>query len=169
MRSSRERRSMLTEMRPLYHRYDLFLTANSSAAPRLDKHDMLSFWRQPNLTSPFNCTGGPALAVLCGFTADGLPLSLQLAGRPFDDATVLRAGHAFDQASGFCNRRPALKPGAAPGAIDPKPWVPDTADVPPPCVRLSRMPRDAQACGFPIRSWKSLLRWRPGRLPRRSD
>ena len=36
--------------------------------------------------SPFNCTGGPALAVLCGFTNDGLPLSLQIAGRPFDDA-----------------------------------------------------------------------------------
>ena len=130
VRAGRERRSILAEMRPLYHRYDLFLTANGSPAPRLDAHDMLSFWRTPNLTSPFNCTGGPALAVLCGFTADGLPLSLQLAGRPFDDATVLRAGHAFEQASGFHNRRPALKEGAAPGAINPKPWVPDTSDVP---------------------------------------
>jgi aspartyl-tRNA(Asn)/glutamyl-tRNA(Gln) amidotransferase subunit A len=130
VRAGRERRSILAEMRPLYHRYDLFLTANGSSAPRLDKHDMLSFWRTPNLTSPFNCTGGPALAVLCGFTADGLPLSLQLAGRPFDDATVLRAGHAFEQATGLHNRRPALKDGAAPGAIDPKPWVPNTSDVP---------------------------------------
>lgn len=129
VRSGRERRSILAEMRPLYHRYDLFLTANGSPAPRLDAHDMLSFWRTPNLTSPFNCTGGPALAVLCGFTTNGLPLSLQLAGRPFDDATVLRAGHAFERASGFSNRRPALKEGAAPGAIDAKPWAPDTSGV----------------------------------------
>jgi aspartyl-tRNA(Asn)/glutamyl-tRNA(Gln) amidotransferase subunit A len=130
VRASRERRSILAEMRPLYQRYDLFLTANSSAAPRLDKHDPLSFWQGPNLTSPFNCTGGPALALPCGFTSDGLPLSLQLAGRPFDDATVLRAGHAYEQATGFNKRRPALTPGAAPGAIDPQPWRPNTADVP---------------------------------------
>jgi aspartyl-tRNA(Asn)/glutamyl-tRNA(Gln) amidotransferase subunit A len=131
VRSSRERRSILAEMRPLYYRYDLFLTANSSGAPRLDSHDMLSFWRQPNLTSPFNCTGGPALAVLCGFTVDGLPLSLQLAGRPFDDATVLRAGHSFEQASGFGTRRPLLRSGGTPGPIAPQPWVPDISDVPP--------------------------------------
>jgi aspartyl-tRNA(Asn)/glutamyl-tRNA(Gln) amidotransferase subunit A len=131
VRASRERRAILAEMRPLYRRYDLFLTANSSAAPRLDRHDTLSFWKGANLTSPFNCTGGPALAVLCGFTKDGLPLSLQLAGRPFDDARVLRAGHAFEQASGHFKRRPVLTPGAKAGAIDPKPWAPDTSTVEP--------------------------------------
>jgi aspartyl-tRNA(Asn)/glutamyl-tRNA(Gln) amidotransferase subunit A len=131
VRASRERRSILAEMRPLYRQYDLFLTANSSAAPRLDRHDVLSFWAQPNLTSPFNCTGGPALAVLCGFTQDGLPLSLQIAGRPFDDARVLRAGHAFEQASGLCKRRPMLIPGAEAGAINPKPWVPETSSIEP--------------------------------------
>ena len=83
------------------------------------------------MTSPFNCTGGPALAVLCGFTKDGLPLSLQIAGRPFDDARVLRAGHAFEQASGFFKRRPVLIAGAKAAAIDPKPWVPDTSAVAP--------------------------------------
>ena len=131
VRASRERRTMLAEMRPFYRRYDLFLTANQSAAPRLDRHDTLSFWKGPNLTSPFNCTGGPALAVLCGFTKDGLPLSMQIAGRPFDDARVLRAGHAFEQASGFYKRRPALTAGAKPAAIDPKPWVPDTSALAP--------------------------------------
>ncbi len=131
VRASRERRAILAEMRPLYRQYDLFLTANNSAAPRLDRHDTLSFWKSGNLTSPFNCTGGPALALLCGFTADGLPLSLQIAGRPFDDARVLRAGHAFEQASGHFKRRPTLTPGAKAGAIDPKPWVPDTSAVEP--------------------------------------
>jgi aspartyl-tRNA(Asn)/glutamyl-tRNA(Gln) amidotransferase subunit A len=131
VRASRERRAMLAEMRPLYRRCDLFLTANSSAAPRLDRHDTLSFWMRPNLTSPFNCTGGPTLALLCGFTRDGLPLSLQIAGRPFDDARVLRAGDAFERAIGLYTRRPRLVPGAKPGAIEPKPWVPDTSNVEP--------------------------------------
>jgi aspartyl-tRNA(Asn)/glutamyl-tRNA(Gln) amidotransferase subunit A len=131
VQASRERRAMLAEMRPLYRRFDLFLTANSSAAGRLDSHDPLTFWQKPNLTSPFNCTGGPALALLCGFTKAGLPLSLQLAGRPFDDARVLGAGHAFEQATGFWQRRPELTPGAAPAKLDPKPWVPDTSGVAP--------------------------------------
>jgi len=131
VRSSRERRAMLDQMRVLYHYFDLFLTANTSAAPRLDRHDPLSFWTRPNLTSPFNCTGGPALAVLCGFTRDGLPLSMQIAGRPFDDAKVLRAGHSFERATGFHKRRPQLTAGAQPGAIEPKPWQPDTSSVEP--------------------------------------
>jgi aspartyl-tRNA(Asn)/glutamyl-tRNA(Gln) amidotransferase subunit A len=131
VRASRERRAMLAEMRPLYRQYDLFLTANGSPAPRLDQHDTLSFWKRPNLTTPFNCTGGPALSVLCGFTAGGLPLSLQIAGRPFDDARVLRAGHTYEQASGHSKRRPVLTPGAKAGAIDPKLWVPDTSEVEP--------------------------------------
>ena len=60
-----------------------------------------------------------------------MPLSLQIAGRPFDDARVLRAGDAFERAIGLYKRRPTLVPGAKPGAIDPKPWVPDTSAVEP--------------------------------------
>lgn len=56
---------------------------------------------------PFNLTGLPALAVPCGFSAAGLPLSLQLAGRPFDEATVLRVGHAYQQATDW-HRRPPM-------------------------------------------------------------
>ena len=50
----------------------------------------------------------PALAVPCGFSEDGLPLSLQIAGRPFDEATVLRAGHAYEQATEWHTRRPPV-------------------------------------------------------------
>ncbi|HUP36371.1 MAG TPA: amidase [Candidatus Limnocylindria bacterium] len=57
---------------------------------------------------PFNMAGLPALAVPCGFTASGLPLSLQLAGRAFDEATVLRAGHAYEQATDWKSRRPPV-------------------------------------------------------------
>jgi aspartyl-tRNA(Asn)/glutamyl-tRNA(Gln) amidotransferase subunit A len=57
---------------------------------------------------PFNLSGLPALALPCGFSAGGLPISLQLAGRPFAEATVLRAGHAYEQATEWHTRRPAV-------------------------------------------------------------
>ena len=131
VRASRERRAMIEEMQPLYRLYDLLLTANGSPAPRLDTHDPLAFWKRPNFTSPFNCTGGPALALLCGFSKNGLPLSLQIAGRPHEDSLVLRAGHAYETATGFFMRMPDLRPGAASAALDPKPWRPDTSQVEP--------------------------------------
>jgi Asp-tRNA(Asn)/Glu-tRNA(Gln) amidotransferase A subunit family amidase len=58
------------------------------------------------LVSPFNATHLPALSVPCGFTAVGLPIGLQIAGRPFDEATVLRVGQAYEQATGWHLRRP---------------------------------------------------------------
>jgi len=58
--------------------------------------------------APFNMTGLPALALPCGFAPNGLPVSLQLAGRPFGEATVLRAGHAYEQATEWHRRRPQL-------------------------------------------------------------
>lgn len=57
---------------------------------------------------PFNLTGQPALAVCCGFGAEGLPRSLQIVGRAFDDATVLRLGHAHEQATPWRARRPSI-------------------------------------------------------------
>src|SRR5262245_55815539 len=64
--------------------------------------------RFSRLTRPFNGLGLPALAVPCGFSRDGLPLSVQIVGRPFDEVTVLRAGHAYEQAAGWHRRRPPL-------------------------------------------------------------
>jgi aspartyl-tRNA(Asn)/glutamyl-tRNA(Gln) amidotransferase subunit A len=58
--------------------------------------------------APFNMAGLPALALPCGFAPNGLPVSLQLAGRPFDEATVLRAGHAYEQATEWHRRRPPV-------------------------------------------------------------
>ena len=131
VRASRCRRIITTEMEDIYQRYDLLVTANNSAAPRIDKHNILSFWTSASLTTPFDVTGGPALALPCGFTTDGLPLSLQIVGRPFDDATVLRAGYAFERETGYWTVRPNLVPGEPPGEIDPQVWVPDTSSVAP--------------------------------------
>jgi aspartyl-tRNA(Asn)/glutamyl-tRNA(Gln) amidotransferase subunit A len=57
-------------------------------------------------TMPWNLVGLPAAAVPCGFTGDGLPVSLQIVGRPFDEATVLRIGRAYERATDWHARRP---------------------------------------------------------------
>ena len=57
---------------------------------------------------PFDVTGQPALAVRCGLSARGLPLALQIAGKPFDEASVLRVGHAYERATRWHGQRPPL-------------------------------------------------------------
>lgn len=60
------------------------------------------------LTQIFNVNGHPALSAPCGFSSDGLPLALQLVGRPFEDALVLRAAHAYQGATDWHARRPVF-------------------------------------------------------------
>ena len=67
------------------------------------------FFTRRSFTTPAALAGVPALAVPCGFSAAGLPLSLQIIGRRFDDATVLRVGHAYEQATDWHRRRPAIR------------------------------------------------------------
>ena len=59
-------------------------------------------------TRPFNLNGFPAITVPCGFSKEGLPIGLQLAGKPFDEMTVLRAAFAYEQATDWHQRRPTI-------------------------------------------------------------
>lgn len=59
------------------------------------------------LTRPYNLTGLPAISVPCGFSSEGLPIGLQIAGRPFDESTILRLAHSYEQATDWHLRRPA--------------------------------------------------------------
>ncbi len=59
-------------------------------------------------TRPYNISGVPAISVPCGFSRDGMPIGLQLAGKPFDEAAVLRAAHAYEQATDWSRRRPPV-------------------------------------------------------------
>ena len=61
-------------------------------------------------TRAINLNGFPAMTVPCGFSNEGLPIGLQLAGRPYDEVTVLRAAHAYEQATEWHKRRPELGP-----------------------------------------------------------
>jgi aspartyl-tRNA(Asn)/glutamyl-tRNA(Gln) amidotransferase subunit A len=113
VQAQRERRLMLAEMVPIYNKYDVLVTPTAPGpAPRLGAWRTISFWQNSSLTTPFNVTGGPAVAQCMGFSSAGLPLSLQLVGRPFDEATVLRAAHAYETATNWRSRRPSLETGA---------------------------------------------------------
>jgi aspartyl-tRNA(Asn)/glutamyl-tRNA(Gln) amidotransferase subunit A len=59
-------------------------------------------------TRPFNLTGHPAASVPCGFTGEGLPIGLQIIGRPFDEATVLRVADAYQRLTDWHTRRPTV-------------------------------------------------------------
>ena len=82
-------------------------TGPKPATPFTLAHDPDFGFPRSNMP-PFNITGLPALALPCGFSSAGLPLSLQLAGRPFDEALVLRVGDAYEQATEWHARRPPV-------------------------------------------------------------
>jgi aspartyl-tRNA(Asn)/glutamyl-tRNA(Gln) amidotransferase subunit A len=56
------------------------------------------------LTMPFNLAGLPAVSCPCGFTTDGLPIGMQVVGKPFEEATALRIAHAYQQLTDWHNR-----------------------------------------------------------------
>ncbi|HZN24325.1 MAG TPA: amidase [Burkholderiales bacterium] len=108
----REHRRYMSEMKPLYEKYDVLVTCGFGPAPRLDAHRTLNFWQRSNAFTPSNVARSPALVLCGGFSEMGLPLGLQIIGRPFDDARVLKVGHAYQCATEWHKRRPKLEPGA---------------------------------------------------------
>jgi aspartyl-tRNA(Asn)/glutamyl-tRNA(Gln) amidotransferase subunit A len=87
---------------------DLLLTpAAPRTAPRIGEptsREPKEAWNR--CLVPFNLTGQPAISVPCGFDRSGLPIGLQIAGRPFEEATVLRAARAFERETDWHLRRP---------------------------------------------------------------
>jgi aspartyl-tRNA(Asn)/glutamyl-tRNA(Gln) amidotransferase subunit A len=73
---------------------------------RLGDHEVGAVEAICRFSGPFNLTGLPALALPCGFTRDGLPIGLQLVGRPFAEGEVLTAGHGYERATDWHRRRP---------------------------------------------------------------
>ncbi|HWD57642.1 MAG TPA: amidase [Stellaceae bacterium] len=105
----RRRRELVDELDRAMAGLDLVMTAAApSEAPKIDEVPKFAIMERPSLTMPFNVTGSPAMSVCCGFTAAGLPLSFQIAGKRFADATVLRAADAYERATPWRGRRPVL-------------------------------------------------------------
>src|SRR5207253_3637926 len=105
----RRRRELVDELDRAMADLDLVMTAAApSEAPAIDSVPKFAILERPSLTIAFNVTGSPAMSVCCGFTDTGLPLSFQIVGKRFADATVLRLAHAYEQATPWRGRRPNL-------------------------------------------------------------
>ena len=61
-----------------------------------------------SFTAPFNLANTPALSINCGFTSQQLPVGLQIASKPFDEGTLFRVAHAYEQATEWHTRRPPI-------------------------------------------------------------
>ncbi|HLY44737.1 MAG TPA: amidase [Stellaceae bacterium] len=104
----RLRRELCLEAAAALAGVDVLVSANATGpAPRIDQVPLWGVVERASYTAPYNVTGLPALSVPIGFE-DGLPLAFQIAGKPFDEANVLRVGYAFEQGTEFHHRRPPL-------------------------------------------------------------
>jgi aspartyl-tRNA(Asn)/glutamyl-tRNA(Gln) amidotransferase subunit A len=87
---------------------DVLITPTTwGVAPLCDGADPDATRHAPSFTAMWNLTGQPAASVCCGFTPGGLPIGLQIIGKPFDEATVLRVGDAYQHISDWHTRTPA--------------------------------------------------------------
>ncbi|MBM3489197.1 MAG: Asp-tRNA(Asn)/Glu-tRNA(Gln) amidotransferase subunit GatA [Alphaproteobacteria bacterium] len=100
----------------VFSRCDVLLTPGTPVpAPTLDELDVGASDKMPELilklsafTRPISFLGLPALSLPCGFAENGLPLGMQLVGRPFAEATLLRLGHHYQQATDWHRRVPPI-------------------------------------------------------------
>jgi len=108
VQAQRARRVGQKALAKVYERVDLIATPTSGAGAisfeQLRQGVLSAF--SPIYTGYWDTTGNPVLSLPMGFTGEGLPLSLQLAGRPFEEALVLRAGDAFQRATDFHRQVP---------------------------------------------------------------
>ena len=80
----------------------------SSPGIQSNEHALAGLAGRISFTGPFNLAGTPALSVPCGFSSTGMPIGLQIVGRPFEEETVLKLAYAFEQSTDWHNRRPSL-------------------------------------------------------------
>lgn len=95
----------------VFEKFDLILGPTApTPAFKLGEQlgDPLTMYLNDIFSIPVNLAGVPAISVPCGTDPSGLPIGLQLIGKPFDEATLLRAAHAFEQATDHHKKRPNL-------------------------------------------------------------
>jgi aspartyl-tRNA(Asn)/glutamyl-tRNA(Gln) amidotransferase subunit A len=108
LQAQRLRARLHAEVTALLHEVDLLIAPVSPTAPATFEETYGSPRRVRSRTMPFNMTGSPALALPCGFTENGLPLGMQIVGPHFNEALVLRAGHAYQRETDWHLRRPPV-------------------------------------------------------------
>jgi aspartyl-tRNA(Asn)/glutamyl-tRNA(Gln) amidotransferase subunit A len=116
LRAQRLRTAMRQELDALFTQVDALVTPTTRTVAHpigqpfttVDGQPVTIFSLWVGLTLPFDLTGSPALSVPCGFSSDGLPIGLQIVGRAWDEATILRIAAAYERATPWHQRHPAL-------------------------------------------------------------
>lgn len=139
MSAQRMRRRLIDEAKPVFAKYDALLTLGSGPASKIADHSAVSSWNSPKSTTAFNVIGGGAVSVCNGFSASGLPLAMQIASRPFEDATALTIAHAYEKATAWRARRPKLEAGMAKPQIAPKHAAPAVLTLEGPARAVAEM------------------------------
>ena len=79
-----------------------------SRSVRLGKKSIGSIAALTQYTRAFNLNGFPAISIPCGFSEQGLPIGLQLAGKPYYENAILRTAYAYEQSTDWHNSRPPI-------------------------------------------------------------
>ena len=109
VQATRRRRLLCREMAAAMENLDIIVSASQPGeAPRIADVAKWANMEKPSFTMPCNVTGFPAISLCTGFGEGGLPVSMQLAGKPFTEPTLFRAAHAYESAMPWRKKRPAM-------------------------------------------------------------
>ena len=109
VQAQRVRQMIKRETAEVMRRVDVLVTPTmTQPAAKFEGYDATGTIKGPSFTAPFNITGLPAMSVPAGFTATGLPVGIQVVGKPFDEPTVLRVGHTYERHARWYERRPPI-------------------------------------------------------------
>jgi aspartyl-tRNA(Asn)/glutamyl-tRNA(Gln) amidotransferase subunit A len=109
-KAQRVRTLVRREFQQAFERVDVLVcpTAPNVAFKLGEKEDPLQMYLCDVFTIPVNLAGLPGLSLPGGFTLGGLPIGLQLIGKPFDEATILRVAHAYERSTAWHIKNPSL-------------------------------------------------------------
>jgi aspartyl-tRNA(Asn)/glutamyl-tRNA(Gln) amidotransferase subunit A len=108
VQAHRQRRVLCHELAAAMCDLDILVSASAPGeAPAIADVPKWTSMEKPSFTMPFNLTGYPAISICTGFGEGGLPVAMQLVGKPFAEPTVFRAAHAYERATQWRSRRPA--------------------------------------------------------------
>ncbi len=109
VQAQRTRKLVKREVARTLEQVDLLVSPTmTQPAAAFEGYDSTSTVRGPSFTAPYNLTGLPAISIPCGFTEAGLPVGMQLAGKPFDEPGVIRAAYTYEQHARWFDRRPPM-------------------------------------------------------------
>ncbi|OGB92348.1 MAG: hypothetical protein A3G35_14890 [candidate division NC10 bacterium RIFCSPLOWO2_12_FULL_66_18] len=108
VRAQQRRSELIRHMGKVMSKFDVLVTSGAYPAEKLVDVAAQSRLNKTEITVPFSVTGFPAISICSGFTANGLPLSMQIIGRPFDEVAVLRVADAYERATPWRSHHPRL-------------------------------------------------------------